>query len=120
MKYLHAPYQWGGKSPFGIDCSGFTQMVFKINGYSIPRDSSQQAKVGKSVGGLDQANPGDLAFFSNGTDQISHVGIMMEDNRIIHSSGQVKVDLLTNEGILNADNNTITHRLHSIRRILTH
>ncbi len=118
IKYLHAPYQWGGKSPFGIDCSGFTQMVFKINGYQIPRDAGQQANAGRSVDSLGQALPGDLAFFHNGSDVISHVGIMMENSRIIHASGQVRIDQLAPEGIIHSETNSITHTLKSIRRAL--
>lgn len=119
IKYLHAPYQWGGKSPFGIDCSGFTQMVFKINGYPLPRDSSQQLHAGREVSSLDQALPGDLALFSNGSEVVSHVGIVMENEKIIHASGQVRIDHLTHEGIIHVETNTTTHSLKSIRRILS-
>lgn len=120
IKYLHAPYQWGGKSPFGIDCSGFTQMVFKINGYPIPRDSTQQQNAGKEVGSLDQALPGDLAFFTNGAEVVSHVGIVMENEKIVHASGQVRIDHLSPDGIIHSESNAVTHVLKSIRRILTH
>lgn len=118
LKYLHAPYQWGGKSPFGIDCSGFTQMVFKINGYFIPRDSSQQLNVGRGIGSFDQALPGDLAFFSNGSEVVSHVGIVLENQKIIHASGQVRIDQLDPNGIVHSESNQATHKLQSIRRIL--
>lgn len=118
LKYLNAPYQWGGKSPFGIDCSGFTQMVYKINGYLIPRDASQQVTVGKPVSGFEDALPGDLAFFSNGTGTVSHVGMLLDDEKIIHASGQVRIDQLIDEGIVNLETKVITHTLTAIRRIL--
>ncbi|HCM76375.1 MAG TPA: hypothetical protein DIS90_08325 [Cytophagales bacterium] len=119
MKYLHAPYQWGGKSPFGIDCSGFTQMVYKICGYQILRDAHQQAKCGKEVLGFDQAMPGDLAYFHNESGNIVHVGIVLEDEKIIHASGKVKIDQLIEEGILDMESKIITHFLAGIRRIIS-
>src|SRR6188768_4034419 len=78
LKYLNAPYQWGGKSPFGIDCSGFVQMVFKISGYSLPRDASQQINVGKPVKNIGESKAGDLAFFHNKEKKIVHVGMVMD------------------------------------------
>lgn len=117
-KYLNAPYLWGGKSPFGIDCSGFTQQVFKICGYALKRDAWQQAQQGMPVNGLSEAQPGDLAFFTRKSDKISHVGIILENQCIIHASGKVRIDALDEEGILNVDSNTRSHRLVEIRRIL--
>lgn len=118
-KYLHAPYQWGGKSPFGIDCSGFTQMVYKICGYSVARDANQQALCGRGVAGIDDSSPGDLAFFYNKSGTIGHVGILLEDHRIIHASGKVRVDQLIEEGIVDVESKVITHSLAGIRRIIT-
>lgn len=118
QKYLHAPYQWGGKSPFGIDCSGFTQMVYKISGYHISRDAHQQAICGKEVAGLDQALPGDLAYFYGSNGNIGHVGILLEDEKIIHASGRVRIDGLTEEGIVDLDSKVITHSLAELRRIM--
>ena len=117
-KYLNAPYQWGGKTPFGIDCSGFTQMVFKICGYRLLRNSSQQANQGKLVKSIDQAKPGDLAFFKNAENEIVHVGILLEDDKIIHASGRVRIDHINEEGILNLETKIYSHQLASIRRIL--
>ena len=117
QKYLNAPYQWGGKSPFGIDCSGFVQMVFKINGYRLQRDASQQAKQGKSVQFKDR-EPGDLAFFKNKGDKVSHVGIILSNDKIVHASGKVRIDHLHEEGILHVDSKIYTHTLASIRRII--
>jgi hypothetical protein len=117
QKYLNAPYQWGGKSPFGIDCSGFVQMVFKINGYKLFRDSSQQIKQGKLIQVKDSA-PGDLAFFKSKEDKIIHVGMILPDGKIIHASGKVRIDHFNEEGILNTDSKVYSHQLASIRRIL--
>lgn len=117
QRYLNAPYLWGGKSPFGIDCSGFTQMVFKIGGYKLSRDSVQQAKQGKAIQFKDSV-PGDLAFFKNKENKISHVGIILSDDRVIHASGKVRIDHLNEEGILHSERKTYTHQLSSIRRIL--
>lgn len=118
QKYLNAPYLWGGKSPFGIDCSGFTQMVFKINGYKLYRDASQQVKQGRKIAFKD-ALPGDLAFFQSKTGAISHVGILLLGEKIIHASGKVRIDNFNEEGILHADKKVYTHSLAQIRRVLS-
>jgi hypothetical protein len=118
FKYLNAPYLWGGKSPFGIDCSGFSQMVFKITGYKLRRDTGQQVNQGDDIGKLEDALPGDLVFFQNEKQLISHVGILLEDQKIIHASGYVRVDLLDERGIFNESKNTCTHRMAKIKRIL--
>ena len=117
-KYLNSPYLWGGKSPYGIDCSGFTQMVYRIAGYPIPRDSTQQANSGRLVKGFDAARPGDLIVFADSSDKIDHVGILLEEDKILHASGRVRKDSLLSEGIFNVENKRITHYLHSIRRII--
>jgi hypothetical protein len=117
-RYQHAPYLWGGKSPFGIDCSGFTQMVFKICGYSLLRDAKQQATQGKAVRNLTDSKPGDLAFFKNTEDTIVHVGIVYANGQIIHASGKVRIDPLTEQGIVHTETGTVTHRLSHLRRIL--
>lgn len=117
-KYLNAPYLWGGRSPFGIDCSGFTQMVFKICGYQLFRDSWQQANQGKSLKPGDQTHPGDLAFFKNAEGKVVHVGILLEEDKIIHASGRVRIDHLNEEGILNLETKVYTHQLSHYRRIL--
>jgi hypothetical protein len=116
--YLNAPYLWGGKTPFGIDCSGFTQMVYKLNGYAILRDASQQATLGEPLSFIEESEPGDLAFFDNDEGKITHVGIIMNDNYIIHASGKVRVDRLDHLGIFNAETNRHTHKLRVIKRII--
>lgn len=116
--YLHAPYLWGGKTPFGIDCSGFTQMVYKLNGYKLFRDASQQANQGEALSFIEESEPGDLAFFDNEEGKIIHVGIIMENNYIIHASGQVRIDRLDHLGIYNAELNRHTHKLRVIKKIV--
>ena len=116
--FLNAPYLWGGKTPFGVDCSGFTQMVYKLNGYKLMRDASQQSKQGEALSFIEESEPGDLAFFDNEEGNIIHVGIMMEDNYIIHASGQVRIDRLDHLGIYNADTNRHTHKLRVIKKII--
>jgi len=117
-KYLNSPYMWGGKSPFGIDCSGFTQMVFKICGYNLLRDASQQVNQGKAIDSLAASRSGDLAFFQDETGKISHTGILFAENKIMHASGKVRIDQLSEEGIQLIETKKITHQLAAIRRII--
>ena len=116
--YLNAPYLWGGKTPFGIDCSGFTQMVYKLNGYNLLRDASQQATQGEVLSFIEESEPGDLAFFDNEEGNIIHVGIMLDNNYIIHASGKVRIDRLDHLGIYNAETNRHTHKLRVIKKIV--
>lgn len=116
--YLNAPYLWGGKSPFGIDCSGFTQMVYKLNGHKLLRDASQQATQGEALSFIEEAEPGDLAFFDNEEGKIIHVGIIMGDNYIIHASGKVRIDRLDQFGIYNIDTGRHSHKLRVIKKII--
>ena len=117
--YLNSPYLWGGKTPFGIDCSGFTQMVYKLNGHQLYRDASQQATQGEALSFIEESDPGDLAFFDNSEGQIVHVGIIMKDNFIIHAHGKVRIDRLDHSGIYNIDRRTHTHKLRVIKKIIT-
>jgi len=114
--YLNTPYLWGGKSVFGIDCSGFTQSVFRFFGIPLRRDSAEQAGQGGVVGFLQQARVGDLAFFDNEEGRIVHVGILLSDQEIIHASGKVRVDRIDTQGILNGDTGLRTHRLRIVKR----
>jgi hypothetical protein len=116
--YLNAPYLWGGKTPFGIDCSGFTQMVYKLNGYKLLRDASQQAFQGEALSFIEESEAGDLAFFDNDEGKIIHVGIIMENNYVIHASGKVRIDRLDHLGIYNAETNKHTHKLRVIKKII--
>ncbi len=118
MKYLNSPYMWGGKNPFGIDCSGFTQMVYKICGYKLLRDASQQVNQGKAVESLASSRQGDLAFFQNDAGKTVHVGILLAENKIIHASGKVRIDPIREEGIEHPESKALTHRLSAIRRLL--
>ncbi len=116
--YLNSPYLWGGKTPFGIDCSGFTQMVYKLCGYKLLRDASQQSNQGEALSFIEESEPGDLAFFDNDEGKIIHVGIMMKDNYIIHASGKIRIDRLDHLGIYNAEQNRHTHKLRVIKKII--
>lgn len=118
LLYLNAPYLWGGKTPFGIDCSGFTQMVYKLNGHKLFRDASQQVEQGESLAFIEESEPGDLAFFDNAEGTIVHVGIIMKDNYIIHAHGKVRIDRLDHGGIFNVDTRKYTHQLRVIKKIL--
>lgn len=116
--YLNAPYLWGGKTPFGIDCSGFTQMVYKLNGHKLLRDASLQAQQGEVLSFIEESEPGDLAFFDNAEGQIIHVGIIMNDNYIIHAHGKVRLDRLDHTGIFNVDSERYSHQLRVIKKIV--
>ena len=115
--YLNTAYLWGGKSIFGIDCSGFVQQVYKMIGIVLPRDAYQQALAGESVGFLEEVKLGDLAFFDNSEGRITHVGIMLNSHQIIHASGKVRIDKIDNMGIVNSDTEQRTHQLRIIKRI---
>lgn len=116
QKFINTPYLWGGKSVFGIDCSGFVQQVFKMFGGKLLRDAYLQAEQGVSVDSLDQTKPGDLAFFHNEKGKVIHVGIVLENNQIVHASGKVRIDTVDEGGIVNKETGKRTHQLHSIRR----
>ncbi|NML21098.1 C40 family peptidase [Pseudoflavitalea sp. G-6-1-2] len=113
---LNTPYLWGGRSVFGIDCSGFTQSVFRFFDYKLMRDAYQQATQGEAIGFLQEAKCGDLAFFDNEEGRITHVGIMLNDHEIIHASGKVRIDKIDNAGIINVDTGLRTHKLRMVRR----
>ena len=116
--YLNAPYLWGGRTPFGIDCSGFAQMCYLLIGVNIPRDAYQQAEIGTVVSSISDIQEGDLAFFVNDSGRINHVGIMISKNQIIHASGQVRIDGFDQKGIFVESPDTYTHQFSQVRRII--
>lgn len=116
-KYLNAPFLWGGRTPFGIDCSGFTQMVYRINGHDLFRDANQQASQGEVLSFIEESEPGDLAFFDNEEGEITHAGILLSGNHIIHCHGKVRIDRIDQSGIYNTDTQRHTHRLRVMKRI---
>ena len=118
LLFLNSPYLWGGKTPFGIDCSGFTQMVYKINGYKLYRDAKDQANQGKTLSFIEESEAGDLAFFNNDEGDIIHVGIILQNNHIRHASGKVRIDRIDHSGIYNNDLNKHTHSLRYIKKII--
>ncbi|MDA3818899.1 MAG: C40 family peptidase [Candidatus Delongbacteria bacterium] len=115
-QFLNAPYLWGGKTVFGMDCSAFVQIVFRIMGKDLPRDASQQAIEGETICFRHDAMAGDVAFFEGHNGKTIHTGIILDEKHIIHASGSVRIDLLDHSGIYNTDTGTYSHNLSVIRR----
>jgi len=117
VSFLNTPYLWGGRSMYGMDCSGFNQLVFRIMGKKLPRDASQQVLCGEAITSLSQTQCGDLAFFHNKEGRIVHTGLLLDEQNIIHASGKVRIDVLDETGIFCRERNEYSHQLHSIKRI---
>lgn len=118
LQFVNTPYLWGGRAVWGIDCSGFTQVIYKLNGVSLMRDAYQQASQGETLSFLDETEPGDLAFFDNEDGKIIHVGILLDSRRIIHAGGCVRIDKIDQQGIFNVDTGRYTHKLRLIKKVV--
>jgi len=117
LLYLNTPYLNGGRTPFGIDCAGFTQMVYKINGYKLLRTAHEQSTLGDALSFIEESEAGDLAFFDNNEGIIDHVGIIMKNNYIIHANGKIRIDRIDHTGIFNSETKTYSHKLRVIKQI---
>ncbi len=116
-RYLNAPYQWGGRSPFGIDSSGLNQMIYKMAGIHLPRFPEQQVYCGENIDFIEQTQPGDLAFFQNRNGRITHTGLVFPDQRILHAHGKVRLDKIDHFGIFDEEQGKYTHQLRLVKRL---
>ncbi len=117
-RYLHAPFLAGGRSPFGIDDSGLVQMLFKFIGHKLPRSAAQQVFLGNAIDFIEEAQPGDLAFFEDRKGNINHVGLIAPNLQVLHAFGKVRIDTIDHFGIYNQEESRYTHKLRVVKRIL--
>ncbi len=118
LLYLNSPEMEGGRSPFGIDAAGFTQMVYKCCGHSLQRTPAGQSTQGTALSFIEESHPGDLAFFDGPDGAINHVGLILPENYVIHAFGQVRIDRIDHTGIFNPERRNYTHSLRVIKQIL--
>ena len=116
--FLNAPFLNGGKTPLGTDASGFTQMVYRLSNLKLLRTTQEQAKQGEALSFIEESEPGDLAFFDDSEGNINHVGIILQDNYIIHAHHKVRIDRIDHTGIFNTDENRYSHQLRVIKKIV--
>ena len=118
QRFLHAPSQPGGRSPLGVDAGGLTQVVYRILGIHLGREPEQQVIQGEGVDFVEEAQPGDLAFFEDRKGRVVHVGIVLPQQKILHSFGAVRIDKFDHYGIFDEESQKYSHKMRVIRRVL--
>lgn len=117
LSLLNTPFMQGGRSTFGVDASGYTQLIYKNCGIPLNRSVEQQSEQGIPLSFIEESKPGDLAFFDNKEGVIHHVGIILPNNYIAHAFGKVRIDRLDHTGIFNPETKKYTHQLRVIKSL---